>query len=137
MGGYGDGDPRFNETCPICLWPMGEALVDPFGEAVELQWYPCSHWMHKNCAMSMCAAYGAPLDDIPCPVCRIVPDQAQNMVDRIDRIPDTAIEIEDDGSESKPESEVSVSVRAAIRERQPWPSGTLRESASTLSLIHI
>ena len=83
-----------------------------------------------NCAMSMSAAYGAPLDDIPCPVCRIVPDQAQNMVDRIDRIPDTAIEIEDD--ESGSDSEVSVSVRAAIRELPAsWASGTLRETAST------
>ena len=65
-------------TCTICLQPFGASV-----DADPRQWFPCSHSVHQPCAMEFSRVLGAPLDELACPVCRLVPDDAQNLVGTI------------------------------------------------------
>ena len=64
-------------TCTICLQLFDASDADP------RQWFPCSHSVHHQCAVEFSRALGAPIDSIPCPECRIVPDNAQDIVNSL------------------------------------------------------
>ena len=71
--------------CTICLQPFDDSEV-------ERQWFPCSHSVHHPCAMEFSRVLGAPLDELPCPECRIIPDDAQNIVDGLAHDPTEMLE---------------------------------------------